>query len=158
MQTSTLTPAHTYHSNKNTHICKQRPQTEASSSNISCCFLVRLCCTPWSNLSHSENLQCRLPSFRCLLGGQDEDCIIYDEANQQQVIGTKQTREQPLIAEWSNQTVPLHLVTPHDTSFHFKHRTLHPSLLRASERTQTRVFRIGSPKGGRLGYLLQMLV
>ena len=35
------------------------------------------------------------------------DCIIYDEANRRQVIGTKQTRERPLVAEQSNQTQPL---------------------------------------------------
>lgn len=103
-RTHTHTHRLAHHSNKNTYICKHRPQTEASSSNVSCCFLIRVLRAPWSNLTHSENLQCRLSSFRCLLGGQDAGCIIYDEANRQQVIGTKQTREQPLIPERCNQT------------------------------------------------------
>lgn len=38
--------------------------------------------------------------------GRGGGCIIYDEANRRQVIGTKQTREQPLIPEQSNQTQP----------------------------------------------------
>lgn len=64
---------------------------------------MRVFSAPWSNLTHSENLQCRLSSFRGLMARQDVGCIIYDEANRQQMIGTKQTREQPLVLEQSNQ-------------------------------------------------------
>lgn len=148
MHTSTLTQTHMHHSNKNKHICKHRPQTEASSSSVSCCFLIRVRHAPWSNLSHSENLQCRLSSFRCLLGGQDGDCIIYDEANRQQVIGTKQTREQPLVPERKqSNTVPMRLVTPHDTSFHFNIKHCIFPCWEPRRGQKERSFRIGGPKG-----------
>lgn len=71
----------------------------------------------------------------------------------QQVIGTKQTREQPLTRAKKSKTVPVCLVMPHDTSFHFKHQTLHPPLQRASQRTKIRSLRIGGPKGACL-YIL----
>lgn len=107
------------------------------------------------HLSYSENLQYRLPSFRCFLGGQGGDCIIYDASDRHQ----KDTRTAPRIRAKQSNTVPALLGILHDSSFHFEHKTLHPSLLRASERAKIRGLRIWSPKGAwRYIFPLRMLV
>lgn len=60
------TPTYTW----NPPVCSLWPRLEASSLNL--CrfcfsFFIRIRWAPWSHLIHSEDLQCRLPSLRCLL-------------------------------------------------------------------------------------------
>lgn len=80
----------------------------------------------WSNLTHCGNLQCRLPSFKCMLAGQEGGCIIYDEnkpaANDRQ----KKNRQETDPHTRLKQSKTVTLVTPHDTFFMLNVKHCHP--------------------------------
>lgn len=57
------------------------------------CFFFRIRWAPWSHLTHSEDLQCRLPSLRCLLARARVEAALFmmRKKNGSKVIGTRQT-------------------------------------------------------------------